>query len=182
MQKPEPPIIQPYTFVFSWRRFLLHCSIMGICVMLGMMTWSFGKPENVRFFETNSEEQLTASIAPGIDMALDTQSSIAVKEGQPLQVELLKGNVYFDIRKNAVNQLEVKIGNTMIKDFGTRFSIQLHKGGSRHIAVADGYIKVHVASGVYQISAFEQADFDDSGISKHRLIAERDIAPWRSPQ
>ncbi len=180
MQEPDPPVIQPFNFVFSWRRFLVHCAIMGICVLLGLLTWHFGKPQSIRFHETNVDEQLAISIAPGIEMALDMRSSVTVKEGQPLQVELLKGNVYFDIQKNAANQLEVKVGNTIIKDFGTRFSIQLHKGGSSHIAVADGHIKIHVASGVYQISAFEQADFDDAGISKHRLITERDIAPWRS--
>lgn len=182
MQKPEPPVIEPFTFVFSWRRFLLHCAIMGVCVLLGLMTWYFGKPHSVRFYETKSEESLATAIAPGIDMALDTRSSAAVKEGQPLQVELFKGNVYFDINKNAASQLEVKVGNAIIKDFGTRFSIQMHKDGSSHIAVANGHIKIHVASGIYQINALEQVAFDDASISKHRLVTERDIAPWRAKQ
>lgn len=179
MQEPEPPVIQPFVFTFSWRRFLVHCAIMGICIILGLMTWYFGKPPNIRFYETKPEEQLTAAIAPHIDMALDIRSFVAIKEDQPLQAELLKGNVYFDIKKNAANLLEVKVGNAIIKNSGTRFSIEKHPNGSNHIAVADGYIKIHVASGVYQINALEQADFDDTNISKHRLIAERDIAPWR---
>ncbi|WP_297326046.1 FecR family protein [Nitrosomonas sp.] len=178
MQEPDPPVIQPFTFVFSWRRFSLHCAIMGFCVLLGLMTWYFAKPHSIRFYETKSEEQLTTAIAPDIDMALDTYSSVAVKDSQPLQVELLRGNVYFDIRKNATNTLEVKVGNVIIKDTGTRFSIRMHKDGSSNIAVADGHIKIHVASGVYQINTLEQADFDDARISKHRLVAEHDIAPW----
>ena len=182
MKEPEPPVIQPFTFVFSWRRFLLHCSIMGFCVTLGLLTWYFAKPHSIRFYETKSEERLVTAIAPDIDMALDTRSSITVKNSQPLQVELLKGNVYFDIKKNAIDKLEVKVGNAIIKDTGTRFSIQMHKDGSSHIAVADGHIKIHVASGVYQINELEQADFDDARISKHRLVTERDIAPWRSEQ
>lgn len=182
MQEPKPPVIEPFTFVFSWRRFMVHCAIMGVCVLLGLMTWYFGKPHSIRFYETKSEERLVTAIAPSIDMALDTRSSVAVKDSQPLQIELLKGNVYFDIQENATNTLEVKVGNAIIKDTGTRFSIQMHKDGSSHIAVADGHIKIHVASGVYQINAHEQADFDDARISKHRLITERDIAPWRSSQ
>ncbi|SFE04059.1 FecR domain-containing protein [Nitrosomonas sp. Nm166] len=182
MQKPEPPVITPYTFVFSWQRFLVHCSIMGFCVLLGLMTWYFGKPHSIRFYETKSEKPLTATIAPNIDMALDIHSSIAVKDDKPLQVELFKGNVYFDVKENAASKLEVKVGKALIKDIGTRFSIQMHKDGNNHIAVADGYIKIYVASGVYQISALEQADFDDVGISKHSLTTERDIAPWRSAQ
>ncbi len=178
MQKPEPPVIEPFTFVFSWRRFSLHCAIMGVCVLLGLMTWYFGKPHSIRFYETKSEEQLTTTIASDIDMALDTYSSVAVKDSRPLQVELFKGNIYFDIKKNATDKLEVKVGNVIIKDTGTRFSIRMHKDGSSNIAVAGGHIKIHVTSGVYQINALEQADFDDTSVSKHRLIAERDIAPW----
>ncbi len=182
MQKPEPPVIEPFTFVFSWRRFLVHCAIMGVCVLLGLMTWYFGKPHSIRFYETKSEEQLTAAIAPDVNMVLDTRSSVAVKESQPLQIELFKGNIYFDIKKKATHQLEVKVGNAIIKNTGTRFSIRMHKDGSSNIAVADGQIKVYVASGIYQINALEQADFDDSSISKHRLVTERDIAPWNSEQ
>lgn len=181
MQEPKPPIIEPYTFVFSWRRFMVHCAIMSICVMLGLMTWYFGKPPSIRLYETTIEEQLTTTIAPGIDMALDTRSSLAVKEDQPLQVELFRGNVYFDIKEHVANQFEAKVGNVIIKDVGTRFSIQMNKNGN-HVAVEEGYIKIHVASGVYQINALEQADFDDINVSKHRKIADRDIAPWRSQQ
>ncbi|WP_292915539.1 FecR family protein [Nitrosomonas sp.] len=144
------------------------------------MTWYFGKPPSIRFYETKSEQPLSAPLASGIDMALDMRSSVAVKESEPLQVELFKGNVYFDIQKHAAQQLEVKVGNTIIKDFGTRFSVELHKDGTGHIAVADGYVKLHVATGAYQINALEQADFDDIKVSKHRLVTEREIAPWRT--
>ncbi len=180
MQKPEPPVIQPFTFVFSWRSFSLHCVIMGVCVLLGMMTWYFGKPHSVRFYETKSEAPLAAAIASNIDMTLDMSSFVAVKESQPVQVELFKGSVYFDIKKNATNQLEVKVGNALIKHIGTRFSIETQKDGSYHIAVAEGQIKIHVSSGIYHINALEQADFDDMKISKHTLASERDIAPWRA--
>ncbi|MBS0300413.1 MAG: FecR domain-containing protein [Proteobacteria bacterium] len=182
MQEPEPPVIQPFTFVFKWRRFLVHSAIMGVCIMLGLMTWYFGKPPSIRFYETKSEQPLAAVIAPDIEMALDKRSSVAVKESKPLQVELFKGNVYFDIKKDSTDQLEVKVGSAIIKDFGTRFSIFMHKDGTGHIAVADGHVKLHVATGVYQINALEQADFDDTKISKHRLVSEREIAPWRSDQ
>lgn len=181
MQESKPPVIEPYSFVFSWRRLLIHSTIMGVCVILGLMTWYFGKPPSVRFYETKSEE-LTTKIAPHINMALDVRSSVAVKESQPLQVELFKGNVFFSTESNSSNQLEVKVGNALIKDIGTRFSIETQKDGNHHIAVAEGQIKIHVSSGVYHINALEQADFDDMKISKHTLASERDIAPWRVGQ
>lgn len=179
MHKPEIPEITPYTFVFSWRRFLIHCSIMGFCILLGVMTWYFGKPDSVRFYETKGGKILATKITPNIDMVLDIQSFIAVKDSEPLQVELFKGKVYFDVKKDVATRLEVKVGKVLIKNIGTRFSIQINKDGSNHIAVAEGYIKIYTASGIYQISGLEQANFDDSGISKHTLISELDIAPWR---
>jgi ferric-dicitrate binding protein FerR (iron transport regulator) len=179
MIKPKP---EPFKFVFNWRRFLVHCAIMSGCVMLGWMTWYFGKPPSIRFYETKQEEQLATAIAPGIDMTLDVSSSIAVKLEHPLQIELFKGNVYFDIDKNTPNQLEAKVGNALIRGAGTRCSIHMSENGNKHVAVADGHIKIHLASGIYQINAFEQADFNDNGISQHRLIADRNIAPWRSLQ
>lgn len=180
MQEPEPPVIEPFVFTFSWRRFLVHCVIMAICIALGLMTWYFGKAPSVRFYETKSEQQITAAISPDIEMVLAINSSVAIKEGQPLQAELFAGSVYFDIKKDAAEKLEVKVDNAIIKDFGTRFSIEKSKSGNHHIAVADGYIKIYVASGVYRINAHEQADFDDVKISKHRLVTEHSIAPWRA--
>lgn len=181
MQDPKPPVSKPYTFVFSWKRFFIHSAIMSFCVFLGLMTWYLGKPPSIRFYETQSEEPLSALLAPGIDMALDTRSSVAIKQSEPLQVELFKGNIYFDIQKHAINQMEIKVGNTIIRDFGTRFSIHLHKDGTGHIAVTDGHIKIHSPSGkTFRINAFEQADFDDTGISQHRLLSDKNIAPWHS--
>ena len=177
MQKPEPPVIQPFKFVFSWRRFLLHSAIMGFCVILGLLTWYFSKPQSIRFYETKTEPLMT-SIVSGIDLAIDAGSSVAIKDSQPLQVELFKGGAYFDINSNAGNTLEVKVGNVVIRDIGTRFSIRMNKDGSANVAVAEGYVKIYVASGAFQLNALEQAEFDDHNISKHRLVTEGDIAPW----
>jgi len=182
MQVPEPPVSSPFTFVFSWRRLLMHGAIMSVGVLLGLLAWHIAKPPSVRFYETKSEQPLATTIAPHITMALDIQSSVAIKDSEPLQVELFKGNVYFDIEENATSKIEVKVGQALVKDIGTRFSIRMHKDGSGHIAVANGQIKIHVASGVYQINAHEQVDFDDTRISQHRLITEHDIAPWRFAQ
>ena len=50
-------------------------------------------------------------------------------------------------------------------------------GGS--IAVADGQVEIHVATGTYLVSARERADFDSIRVTGHRVIAEADVAPWR---
>lgn len=167
-------------FVFSWRRLLLHCSILSIGVLLGLLSWFISKPHSVRFHETKAEEYLAISVTPDIEIAMDSNSSIAITENNPLRMELFKGNIYFDVKKNAHERPEIKVGDTLIEDVGYRFSIRLHKDGSNTISVAEGLVKVHVASGTHLISTLEQADFDGFSISKHRMISEREVAPWHS--
>ena len=48
-------------------------------------------------------------------MALDKQSILAVREGDPLQVELFGGSVYFDIKNKTTHELELKVGQVVIK-------------------------------------------------------------------
>jgi transmembrane sensor len=166
------------SFVFSWRRFLLHTSILLVGLLLGLTTWYFSKPQSVRFHETKADEYLTVAVAPHIDIDLDVGSSIAITDRRPLIMELFKGNVYFNIGRNALEKVRIKVGEAFIEDVGTRFSIRMNKDGSRMVSVAEGQIKIHVASGAYLVSALEQADFDNVKISRHRLISEREVAPW----
>ncbi len=178
-KKPtDPADAASRPFIFSWRRFWLHASILAAGLLLGWMTWYFSKPQSVRFHETKADEYMTVAVTPHIEIALDTGSSIAVTDNQPLLMELFRGNVYFTINKNIMENIRIKIGEVLIEDVGKRFSIRMNKDGSRIVAVAEGQLKVNVASGTYLVNALEQADFDDVKIIQHRLISEREVAPW----
>ncbi len=175
-RKPTDDTSQP--FIFSWRRFLLHASILSAGLLLGWLTWYFSSPPSVRFHETKADEYLTVAVAPHIEIALDTGSSIAVTDNQPILMELFKGNVYFNINKNIMENIRIKIGDAFIDEVGTRFSIRMNKDGSRIISVAEGQLKINVASGTYLVNALEQVDFDNIKISRHRLISKQEVAPW----
>lgn len=180
MQKPEPPVIKPFVFVFSWRRFLVHTLILGVCAFLGVMTWFFSKPQSIRFYDTTSGAPIAVALVPGIDMALDKKSILAIKDDDSIKAELFAGNVFFDIRNESNNQFELKVGKVLIKNLGTRFSVRMQTNGEHQIAVANGKVEVHLAAGTFQVNAFEQASFDEDHLSKRVLIQETDIAPWYS--
>ena len=165
-------------FVFSWRRFILHASILVIGLFLGWLTWYFSKPQSVRFYETKVDEYLSVSVTPEIEIALDAGSSIAITDNQPMLIELFKGNVYFNVNKKKKKKFRVKIGEAMVEDVGTRFSIRMNKNDGKVVSVAEGQIKIHVATGTFMISALEQAHFDNFKLSGHRLISESEVAPW----
>lgn len=180
MQTPKPPPSSPHTFVFSWRRFLLHCAIISVGVFCGLLSWYISKPQTTRFYQTSVGQYQAIAATPHIEIFLDTNSAVAVTDNQPVKIELFKGNAYIETDGEALNErLEVKVGEALIRDIGTRFRVSMLSDGSSNIAVEGGRVEIHVASGTHLISAGEQADFDGFSVTEHQLITETDIAPWR---
>lgn len=176
MYPPKPPIA-PTVRPFNWSRVLLHCSIAATALALGLISWYISKPVTARLHETVAGQRLTVKATPDIGITLDTDSAVTVANSQPPRIELLRGNVYFDVTSNDANKLEVKVGEVRIKDIGTRFSVRMRPDGGS-VAVTDGQVEIHVATGTYLVSARERADFDGTRVTGHRLIAEADVAPW----
>lgn len=180
MSSPRPPTATTAR-PFSWRRILLHGSITSMALGLGLLSWYIAKPVTARLHETGPGQHLTIKATPDIGITLDADSSVTVANSQSPRIELLRGNVYFDVTSKDDNKLEVRIGTVRIKDIGTRFSVRMQPGGGS-VAVADGQVEIHVATGTYLVSARESADFDGMRVTKHRLIVEADVAPWHPNQ
>ncbi len=177
MHPPKPPIA-PTIRPFIWRRILLHCSIATLALGLGLMSWYISKPVTARLHETGPGQRLAVKATPDISINLDADSTVTVANSQPPRIELLRGNAYFDVTSKDADKLEVRIGAVRIKDIGTRFSVRMRPDGGS-VAVADGQVEIHVATGTYLVSARERADFDSTRVTRHRIIAEADVAPWR---
>ncbi|SEN27260.1 FecR domain-containing protein [Nitrosomonas marina] len=164
----------------SWKQLLFHFALLCLCVMLGLFSWYLSRPQSIRFHETGAQEHLTVSLTPEIDVSLDHGSSCAVTDFEPLRIELFRGSAYFDIKKKQADDFRIKVGEALIEDLGTRFSVRMQKNGDHIVSVGQGQIKLHVAAGEYLISALEQANFDNFKISKHKLISASEVAPWHS--
>lgn len=158
----------------------MHCAIISIGVFFGLLSWYISKPQTTRFYQTSAEQYQSIAAASHIEIFLDMNSAVAVADSEPVKIELLKGNAYFETDGGALNELEVKVGDALIRDIGTRFRVSMLADGSGKIAVEEGQVEVHVASGIHLISAGEQADFNGLNVTEHQLIAEIDIAPWRA--
>ena len=176
MSSPRPQLAPPAR-PFSWRRILLHCSIATTALGLGFMSWYIAKPVTARLHETVAGQRLTVKATPDVSISLDADSAVTVANSQPPRIELLRGNVYFDVTSKDADKLEVKVGAVYIRDIGTRFSVRMRPDGGS-IAVADGQVEIHIAAGTYLVSARERADFDGMRITGHRVITEADVAPW----
>ena len=182
MPEQQQPDSESKPVKLTWRQMLFHFALLCICVVLGIFAWYLSRPQSIRFHETKTHEYLTVSVTPEIEISLDQSSLCAVPDYEPLRIEMFRGNVYFDIKKKQPEDFRIKVGETLIEDLGTRFSVRMQKDGTHIISVGQGQVKVHVATGTHLISALEQADFNDFNISKHRMISARDVAPWHSDQ
>lgn len=161
---------------------MLHFSIVSTGILLGLLSWYISKPQSFRLYETQVGQHLAIDVTNDVAIALDSDSSISVTENKPLQIELLKGNVYCNISKDASDKPTVQVGNVFFEDVDASFSIRKHKNGGGTVSVATGQIGIHLASSVYLINALEQADFDGYKISNHQLISSQNIAPWHTAE
>jgi len=178
MSTPKDSDTEPKLFKLTWRSILIHIALLCICVLLGLFSWYLSRPQSIRFHQTGSHEYLTVPVTSEIDVSLDHSSSFAVTDYTPLRIEMIKGNAFFDIKKKQADDFRIKVGEALIEDLGTRFSIRMQKHGTHIVSVGQGKIKLYTASDEYMISALEQADFDNFKTSKHRMISARDVAPW----
>lgn len=162
-----------------WLPYLIHGSIVATAVSLGLASWYIANPLKTRLHETVPGQRLTVAATPEIDISLDTDSSVAVSNTEPLLIELLRGTAFFSVNGEKPDKLKVKVGSTYIRDTGTRFSVsKWPKGGS--VAVAKGQVEVIVETGTYLVGAHEGADFDGIKVTNQRMLGEGEIAPWRT--
>lgn len=180
MQTEKPRDSSPYSFKFSWRRFLLHFMIIGAGLFFGLLSWLISHPHTTRFYETNAEQHQHIKIASHIEIFLDSNSAVAVTDTKPIQIELLKGNVYLDAIRLASNELKIKVGKAFLNDVAGRFKVSVLEDGGCNVAVIEGKTEIQAASGTYLVNAGEQASFDGLNVKEHSLITESSVAkPWR---
>ena len=180
MEEQKKPNSSSYTFKFSWRRFLLHSMIIGAGLFFGLLSWLISHPHTTRLYETNAEQHQHIKIAPRIEIFLDTNSAVAITDTNPMQIELFKGNVYFDAIRLASNEIKIKVGKAFLKDVVGRFKVSVLEDGGCNVAVVEGKTEIQAASGTFLVNAGEQASFDGFNVSEHKLITESNIAPWRN--
>ena len=162
-----------------WRRFLIHLSIASAALFLGLMSWLIAKPMATRLHQTLPGERLTVAATPHIDISLDSDSSVTVTNTEPPRIELLRGNAFFDVKNTDAEKLQIKVGTVYIRGTGGRFSVSKRSSGGG-VAVAAGQLEIQVETGKYLVGSRERADFSDKTVTGQRVIAEADIAPWRS--
>lgn len=140
-------------------------------------------PITTQLYETASEQCQSIKVIPEITIDLATNSAVTVKKDVPLQIELLRGEAYFDVyaTQKSGGQLEVIVGSARIKNTGTRFSIKMQKKGGV-IAVAEGQVTLQIGAQSHVIGKGRQISFNAADIVSDARITAAEIAPWRQQE
>lgn len=95
-------------------------------------------------YSTGVGEQRTIMLSDGTKVRLDTDSQIAIGySARTREVTLSKGQAFFDVVHLAGRPFEVRIGDTVVRDLGTRFDVRRN----------DGHVQVTLIEGSVQVSS-----------------------------
>jgi ferric-dicitrate binding protein FerR (iron transport regulator) len=132
-------------------RFIPWARIAAIAASLALLlasVWWISQHNGTESFEIAASDAVrTDTLSGGIIMTLDKASTALCKvKGSETEVTL-SGNGYFDIRDEAHGQLTVKVGELMIRDIGTRFSVMADRPDSVGVEVFDGLVEIRFGEG-----------------------------------
>ncbi len=151
-----------------------------IVMLVGSLIFIVPPPIDTQLHETASGKYLTVAVTPDITISLDSNSAIAVTKSEPLRVELLQGNAYFDVENKSTDghKLEITLGQVRFRDIGTRFSLETIKNGGS-LAIMSGQVEIHLDTQVHLIEAGQRVYFDNLQLIEKSTMIDMDIAPWR---
>ena len=151
-------------------------------MLVGALIFVVPPPLVTQMHETSAGQYLKIDITPNITAELDANSSITVLKTDPLRVELLKGNIFFNVKSPSIEQtnIEVTLGDAVIQSKGGSFSSQRKKDQYR-VAVVSQRIEIKTLNQTRIVNAGQKIEFDNTRIINESSIDSLDIAPWRKP-
>ncbi len=103
---------------------------------------------------TEVGESKNLTLSDGSELKLNTNTEILVEYSSGFRkVEIVRGEVYFDIAKNIDRPFIAVTADGNITAVGTAFNIQLSQFGGTEVSVTEGKVKVDNFSGLNSISS-----------------------------
>ena len=94
-------------------------------------------------YATGVGEMRVVSLADGSVVSLNTESEIRVDYTKSLRaIELVSGEVLFDVAKNKARPFVVRASNTQVRAVGTSFSVRMLPAEPVQVVVQEGVVEV----------------------------------------
>lgn len=108
-------------------------------------------------YRTAAGEQLRVALSAHIQLLLNTQTSISVRQADPLRVELIAGEA--EIRSDGRAPLEIQAGSGRIQLAAGCVEIRYLDNGETRVLCTEGRAEVRHAHGVLTLNAEESASY-----------------------
>jgi transmembrane sensor len=166
--------------IIPWVRILSAAASLAL-LLAGV--WWISQRYGADSFEIVAADGVrTDTIASGVIITLDKASSAYCRVEKSGAVVSLSGNGYFDIQGEAHGQLTVKVGDLLIRDIGTQFSVMADQADSVGIEVFDGIVEVRFGEGdVMRVNAGERvwARISDQRIER---ASQNETESWQGDE
>ncbi|TRW90627.1 FecR family protein [Candidatus Methylobacter oryzae] len=154
---------------------------MAACLALGLLFSNELRILIQSDYSTRVGERKTVYFDDGSTAMLNTDSSIAVSmDGPQRWVELLKGEVYFEVKPDPNRPFIVQAEHSTTRVLGTRFFVH-EKSADDEVKVVSGRVEVSGRKGLRQSSILhdrESVSADDSGLGEVLLMDSGLSTSW----
>lgn len=134
-------------------------------------------PVTVHRYETARAERRQVQLADATTIMLNADSVLELIDGVSPRLTLLRGDVYISVGR--AKGLEVRVGDTQIRDIGTRFAVSTAaRGGS--VDVAEGLVELRSGAARLTVAAGHRVSFDGEGHFREQRLAGDEMALWRN--
>lgn len=126
----------------GWRKsgVIAASGILLTCLTLGSIRSSSTQWTD---YITETGEQRRLVLADGSIVELNTNSHIRVSMQPKVRaVNLLVGEALFNVKHDSTRPFRVRVGNQLVEDVGTKFSIYFTPDASTTVSVLDGRVKI----------------------------------------
>ncbi len=146
IQKPESEKtrkreIASLSLISRFRVFAPHLSIAASILLIAGISLFFFKKTNNQVHIAASNTAVQQELFEGVFVSLEAGTEIAYNPENIQEVVLLKGEATFDVTSPRNGQLLVRVGETLIRDIGTVFTVTAHNPGeSIMVTVTEGEV------------------------------------------
>jgi len=168
------------------RRWQMAAGILAAAAVAGIALTLSRRPEPIptaptaRTFQTAVGQRDSIVLADGSRIMLgpDSRLDVPVGFGATTRAVTLRGDAFFDVRHDPKAPFSVRVGDALIEDVGTTFTIESDNGVLASVAVVSGSVRLRgndaPRSGGVVLSAGDRGTIDDAGNAQADEHALRD--------
>jgi transmembrane sensor len=155
-------------------------------ISIGILTFRAEFQDSDRYATAVGKVALVP-LTDGSRVTLNTDSRIRVKmTATERQVDLLQGEVFFEVAKDASRPFTVKAGDSRVIAVGTQFSVRREEAGGAQIVVTEGKVRVESAASaptaapqMLAAGSIAQASASGTLVQTKPLAQTEDLMSWR---